>query len=194
MSDLAKSVAPVSPNVATSHTHEADEKSINAVVAVLSSRVETRVKSSEEAKLPNGPDETAPGTPTEHETRVYMTATRVNCNIAFGELAHNLPASHAAKSVTVLVDMLKDIPYIDFEPSLAWDGERSFICRAHSDIMILTCFCGVEWSLPDQLVFSTVSALLKITSAHLESRSVVMEAIVNFSLSIVKQLESDKRE
>lgn len=126
VNDLAKSVAPV-PNVALSpHAREAEEKSIDTVVNVLSSRVETRVKSSDRPgpQLQNGFDaEDLPGTPpTENETRVYMTASRVHCNIAFGELAHNLPPSYAANSVTVLVDILTDIPYIDFEPSLAWEG------------------------------------------------------------------------
>ncbi|KAG8865033.1 phosphatidylinositol-4- kinase, partial [Tulasnella sp. 331] len=163
LTDLAKSVSSAPTTIGANHfQNDSEAKSIDTVVDVLSSRVETRVSASPANKV-ESPDEV-------DETRVFMSASRVHCNIAFGELAYNVPAAHAAKSVSVLVDILRDIPFIDFESSLAWE----------------------EWALPDQLVFSTVSALLRLTAAHLEHRSKVMEAIVQFSLTIVKQLESER--
>ncbi|KAG9010494.1 phosphatidylinositol-4- kinase [Tulasnella sp. JGI-2019a] len=164
LGDLAKSVSSEATNTSINrYENDAEAKSVNTVVGVLSSRVETRVAAADERQW-NSVDERL------DETRVYMSASRVHCNIAFGELAYNVPPAHASKSVAVLVDILRDIPYIDFESSLAWE----------------------EWALPDQLVFSTVSALLRLTSTHLEYRSKVMHAIVVFSLTIVKQLESER--
>lgn len=34
----------------------------------------------------------------------------------------NLPNSHVDETVPVLIDILRDIPYIDFDRCLAWDG------------------------------------------------------------------------
>jgi hypothetical protein len=49
-------------------------------------------------------------------------ASRVRCHIGFGELAMNLPDSHVASTVPVLVDILRDVPLIDFDESLSWEG------------------------------------------------------------------------
>ncbi|KAG8958845.1 phosphatidylinositol-4- kinase, partial [Tulasnella sp. 425] len=97
------------------------------------------------------------------------SASRVHCNIAFGEMAYNIPPEHSTESTAVLIEILKDIPYIDFENSLVWE----------------------DWALPDQLVFSTVSALLKIAATYSEHRSNVMEALRTFSLKIINQLKSE---
>jgi phosphatidylinositol 4-kinase len=53
---------------------------------------------------------------------------------------------------------------------------------------------GEDWALPDQLVFSTVSALLSLASTHKEHRATVMDAIYSFSLKVVQQLETETRE
>lgn len=108
---------------------------------MLSSRVETRVKVPKESKPANGQLDVTLDAP-EDQTRVYMTASRVHCNIAFGELAYNVPSAHAAKTVAVLVDMLRDIPFFDFEPSLAWEGAsypRSWIIQSFADASWLSC-------------------------------------------------------
>ncbi|KAG8969691.1 phosphatidylinositol-4- kinase [Tulasnella sp. 419] len=166
LTDLARTIAS-----STDVGHDQCDASLNSAINVLSSRVQTRVKMDEER-------DSSPGTPEEddateqngaEQTRAFMPASRVHCNIAFGELACNVPASHAANSVSVLVDVLQDIAYIDFEKSLQW----------------------AEWCLPDQLTYSTVSALLRLTAAHPEHRSTVIDAIVQFSLEIVNQLEGE---
>ncbi|EFI28353.1 atypical/PIKK/PI4K protein kinase [Coprinopsis cinerea okayama7 len=62
----------------------------------------------------------------EPTTRVYMSASRVHCNIAFGELVVNFPAIQLGQSIesimAALLDILRDIPFIDFDPSLSWHG------------------------------------------------------------------------
>lgn len=183
LSDLARTVScPTSGwNSATSNTDEG-KKSVNSAIQALSSRVETRVKSPQnETTYVNGSAEST-SNPTEtteddssseqgdvYEPRVFMSASRVHCNIAFGEMASNIPPEHSTESTAVLIEILKDIPYIDFENSLVWE----------------------DWALPDQLVFSTVSALLKIAATYSEHRSNVMEALRTFSLKIINQLKSE---
>jgi phosphatidylinositol 4-kinase len=53
-------------------------------------------------------------------------ASRIQCNVAFGELVANFSDSYISDSidtvVPVLVDMLGDIPFLRFEKTLAWDG------------------------------------------------------------------------
>ena len=58
--------------------------------------------------------------------------SRAQCNIGFAELAVSLPNSHVNETVPVLVDILRDIPYIDFDRCLAWDG-------AYDDIDATVC-------------------------------------------------------
>lgn len=55
--------------------------------------------------------------------RWFQSASRVHCNIAFGEMASNIPPEHSTESTAVLIEILKDIPYIDFENSLVWEGK-----------------------------------------------------------------------
>ncbi|KAG8934422.1 phosphatidylinositol-4- kinase [Tulasnella sp. 417] len=185
LSDLARTVAcPISGWSSVASDNDDGKKSVESAIQALSSRVETRVKSPQhDAAYVNGDPshETTPD-PTEsteddstseegdeYEPRVFMSASRVHCNIAFGEMASNMPPEHATKSTAVLIEILKDIPYIDFENNLGWE----------------------DWALPDQLVFSTVSALLKIAAAYSEHRSNVMDALRNFSLEIINQLKSE---
>ncbi|KAG2046273.1 hypothetical protein BDR06DRAFT_200999 [Suillus hirtellus] len=46
-----------------------------------------------------------------------------------------------------------------------------------------------EWALPDQLVFSTVSALLHICGAHPEHADRAVTSIINFVTDIVQNLK-----
>ncbi|CAE7106800.1 unnamed protein product [Rhizoctonia solani] len=92
--------------------------------------------------------------------------SRVNCNIAFGQFALNCPESHVESTVTVLIGILRDVPHIDYERSLRWS----------------------DWSLPDELVFVTVCALLRLASLHPTYRESVMAAIVTFAEESVKML------
>ena len=47
----------------------------------------------------------------------------MQCNIGFAELAVNLPDVHVEITVPVLVEMLTDIPHIDFDKTLSWEGK-----------------------------------------------------------------------
>ena len=51
-----------------------------------------------------------------------QSAATVQCNIGFAELAVNLSDEHSANTIPVLIDILKDVPHIDFDSSLAWEG------------------------------------------------------------------------
>ncbi|KAG2144576.1 hypothetical protein DEU56DRAFT_790388 [Suillus clintonianus] len=105
------------------------------------------------------------------EPRAFMSEARAHCNIAFGELVANFPEEHIAKHVDtlipVLTDLLRDVPRIDFDRCLSWD----------------------EWALPDQLVFSTVSALLRICSAHPDYADSAITSIITFITDIVANLK-----
>jgi len=46
----------------------------------------------------------------------------VHANIAFGELAPHVPESDIDNTVLMLIAILADVPHIDFEPSLSWQG------------------------------------------------------------------------
>ncbi|KAG9016282.1 phosphatidylinositol-4- kinase [Tulasnella sp. 427] len=185
LSDLARTVScPTTGwHTSTSSTEEG-KKSVDSAIQALSSRVETRVKSpqneiadvtgdsspdNDQNPIEKPEDDSSSEEGDECEPRVFMSASRVHCNIAFGEMASNIPPEHSAKSCAVLIEILKDIPYIDFEHSLVWE----------------------DWALPDQLVFSTVSALLRIAESYSEHRSNVMEALRNFSLKVMNQLDSE---
>ncbi|KAF8759029.1 PI3 PI4-kinase family [Rhizoctonia solani] len=74
--------------------------------------------------------------------------------------------SHVESTLTVLIGILRDVPHIDYERSLAWS----------------------DWSLPDELVFVTVCALLRLASLHPSHRANVMAAIVTFAEESVKML------
>jgi phosphatidylinositol 4-kinase A len=87
----------------------------------------------------------------------------------------------------VLVDVLRDVPFIDFDPCLSWEGD--IICRRL--IFLLTdCFC-TEWALPDQLVFSTVSALLRISSSHGQYGESATTAILDFIAEVVRKINTE---
>ena len=62
--------------------------------------------------------------------RIQPTS-RVHCNIGFAELAVNMPDTLVDETVPVLIEILRDVPYIDFDRCLAWDGESTLhdICQ-----------------------------------------------------------------
>jgi phosphatidylinositol 4-kinase len=127
-------------------------------VKSLSSRALTRSGFSDE-----------PGNVTE---RIYMSATRAHCNIAFGDLVMHFPDPQISTSIEtlmpVLVGMLKDVPFIDFDKSLSW----------------------TDWALPDQLVFSIISALLRVTNEHPGCSEEATSAIFSFVSQTIDQIES----
>jgi phosphatidylinositol 4-kinase A len=47
----------------------------------------------------------------------------------------------------------------------------------------------IEWALPDQLVYSTVSALLRTAAVHPQHRTAALNAIFDFTRTIVQRLE-----
>jgi len=51
-----------------------------------------------------------------------------------------------------------------------------------------------DWSLPDQLAYTTVSALLKLAAVHSEYRDDVMTAITTFTSVLVTKLQDSPRE
>lgn len=56
----------------------------------------------------------------------FQSATRLQCNIAFGELVVNFPDARINTSIhtvmMTLIDILRDVPHIDFDRSLSWTG------------------------------------------------------------------------
>ena len=51
-----------------------------------------------------------------------------------------------------------------------------------------------DWSLPDQLAYITVSALLKLAAVHSEYRDGVMTAVTAFTSVLVDKLQNSSRE
>ncbi|KDR73543.1 hypothetical protein GALMADRAFT_227988 [Galerina marginata CBS 339.88] len=86
---------------------------------LLSHRVQTRVDAKEQG--------VGMERPRDDLERVYMSATRLQCNIAFGDLVINFPDSRISSSIDIviptLIDILRDIPYTDFDKSLSWIGK-----------------------------------------------------------------------
>jgi phosphatidylinositol 4-kinase len=56
-----------------------------------------------------------------------QSASRVRCHIGYGELAMSLPHSFLSNIVPVLIDILRDVPRIDFDESLSWEGTNACI-------------------------------------------------------------------
>ncbi|KAK7038059.1 hypothetical protein R3P38DRAFT_3311292 [Favolaschia claudopus] len=136
---------------------------------IITSKVQTRADPVESVKV-NGDE----GNSHEEdmEQRVFMSASRVHCNIAFGELVVNFPETYIESAIDTLmpalIDVLRDVPYIDFDKCLSWE----------------------EWALPDQLVYSTVSALLRITSSHQQYSEAATNAIFSFISRIVEKINT----
>lgn len=103
----------------------------------------------------------------------------------------NLPHSHVNNTVPVLIDILRDVPYIDFDHCLSWEGMSLTvrISTHHSEPVL-----SLEWAMPDQLVSTTVTALLKIANAHPEYRAGAFKAIVALVTEIVQKFKTADRE
>jgi hypothetical protein len=68
------------------------------------------------------------------------------------------------------------------------DVSHGMVC--HVLYPVLCVIDGLsEWALPDQLVFSTVSALLRICGAHQEYADKVVKFIITFIADIVENLK-----
>ncbi|KAH9998087.1 hypothetical protein BJV74DRAFT_768054 [Russula compacta] len=156
LSDLAVSVGASKDDPA--------DPTIDSSIDLITSHVTTRAVSKEDV---NGID-VDPGL----GQRVFMSASRARCNIGFAELSVNISATLLPTTVPVLLDILRDIPYIDFDMNLTWD----------------------DWSLPDQLAYSTVSSLLKLAAVYSEYRNDVMTAITTFTSVLVNKIQDSPRE
>jgi len=53
-------------------------------------------------------------------------ASRVHCSVAFGELVIKFPESQIKDNIDtlmlVLIDILRDVPFLDFDECLSWQG------------------------------------------------------------------------
>ncbi|KAI0275884.1 atypical/PIKK/PI4K protein kinase [Russula aff. rugulosa BPL654] len=148
LSDLAASVGASKDDPA--------DPTIESSVDLITSNVTTRAISTDDA------DESSVNA--NLEQRVFMA----RCNIGFAELSVNISSTLLPTTVPVLLDILRDIPYIDFDMNLTWD----------------------DWSLPDQLAYTTVSALLKLAAVHTEYGDGVMTAVTTFTSVLVDKLQS----
>ncbi|QRV86070.1 phosphatidylinositol 3- and 4-kinase [Ceratobasidium sp. AG-Ba] len=130
------------------------KEEVDEAIEIITSKVVTR----DVSDVPTNGGEVMP--------KVFMPASRINCNIAFGQFALTAPESHVDSTVTALIGILRDVPHIDYERSLAWS----------------------DWSLPDELVFVTVCALLRLASLHPDYRERALGAIVTFADESVKMM------
>ena len=103
----------------------------------------------------------------------------------------NFPEDHIAQNidtvVPVLVEMLSSVPLVDFDQSLSWQGARRTPTQRSACILIHILS---DWALPDQLVFSTVSALLRITSVHTEYSETAVNAIFAFIAKVIENIQT----
>jgi phosphatidylinositol 4-kinase A len=109
----------------------------------------------------------------------------VHCHIAYGQLAVNLPAGHLGSAIPVLIDILRDVPHVEFDPSLNWTGVSSCRCTNAEGSQSYP----PDWALPDQLVYSTVTALLRLASRDGTPREHIIESIISFicdAVSLIK--------
>ncbi|KAL4067760.1 hypothetical protein J3A83DRAFT_4359655 [Scleroderma citrinum] len=108
--------------------------------------------------------------PDPSQDRIVMSEARALCNIAFGELVVHFPDERIREQKGALIDsllaVLRDAPHIDYDRSLAWE----------------------EWALPDQLLFSTISALLRVSFVNEDSSHLIIDAIACFIAQVVEKL------
>lgn len=116
-------------------------------------------------------------------------ASRANCHIGFAQVAAKLPDPHVDSVVRVLIEVLRDIPRMDFDQCLVWDG--AFTVPFVPVVLVLTN--NVEWAIPDQLVYNTVSSLLRLAASHPGRRLSVTDAILEFAERIVTLLQNEHR-
>jgi len=124
-------------------------------------------------------------------THSCQSASSVHCNIAFGELVVNFSDTHINDSIKtiipVLFDILRDIPYIDFDKSLSWKG--MWTCY-HLFFTLNYTIPTLDWALPDQLVFSTISALLRISNEHPAYGEQATLAIFSFVSQAIQKIHT----
>ncbi|KAL0946563.1 hypothetical protein HGRIS_012767 [Hohenbuehelia grisea] len=154
-------------DIASSVTEEDSEENITHAQELIATKVQTLDKSkSGSFDHVNTGDESEDT----QRPRVFMPASRVHCNIAFGELVSNFPENHVTKNIDTLIpaliEILQDIPFIDFDTSLSWE----------------------DWALPDQLVFSTVSALLHLSRTRSNLASTITTALSEFLAEIATKI------
>ncbi|KAI9571413.1 hypothetical protein HD554DRAFT_2187155 [Boletus coccyginus] len=139
--------------------HEPDTDDFLRIQHLIQSKAQLRLQDNDKS---NGGTNASQG--------MYMTEARAHCNIAFGEMVVNLPESHVRDEVdtliTVLVGVLDDAPHIDYDQPLSWD----------------------EWALPDQLVYWTVSAILRVCSTHPDRVGHAVNTILRFITQVAQKL------
>jgi phosphatidylinositol 4-kinase len=106
----------------------------------------------------------------------------------------NFPTAHIDSTVDSLVpallDILRDVPFIDFERSLSWEGISIGLPSTFLHVKpVIT-----EWALPDQLVYSTVSALLRLSNSHPQYRDSASASVNSFILLAAEKILSEARQ
>jgi phosphatidylinositol 4-kinase A len=86
--------------------------------------------------------------------------------------------------VPALVDIIRDIPYIDFDQCLSWEGTLQ-----GRDVGYYLTNSAIDWALPDQLSYTAVAALLRLGSAHETYRAVATESVFKFAASLVANMK-----
>ncbi|KAK2466763.1 hypothetical protein APHAL10511_001021 [Amanita phalloides] len=107
------------------------------------------------------------------EPKIFMSSSGVRCNAAFSDMVLNAPISylelHIDTLLPILTEMLTDIYRMDFERCIFW----------------------TEWALPDQFIFYTVSAILRLTtSSHQRYSDQAVGAILAFIVQTVKNVKT----
>lgn len=104
--------------------------------------------------------------------RVVMSEVRALNTIAFGELIMHYPDERIRDQedtlTNALLAILRDAPHIDYDRSLSWQ----------------------EWAFPDQLLYSIICALLRISFVNEESAYLIIDAIARFIAQVVEQLKT----
>lgn len=72
----------------------------------------------------------------------------------------------------------------------AWLGRVGILHRDYATSLIVF----IEWALPDQLVYATVSSLLQLASSHPQYSDSILGAILAFSSNIINKLRNSTRE
>ena len=203
LSDLAESVGDVKGQ-------DADADDVVSAIDLITSRVETRQLSKscdEQHGLPNGhavngdshKDDEAVA-----EERVFMV-----CNYSFPPSNHLLiPCSRTLGCNAISV--LRNSPSTCHIRTL----KRQYLCSSISCVTSHTLISivasrgmvrfyslsrgeafldslSLEWAMPDQLVSTTVTALLKIAGAHPKYRRATFDAIVNLVKEIVPRFQTE---
>lgn len=126
LSELAKNVA---------QSVHADDPAAQSGVELLAAKVETR-----DVPLPQANGHSGEQPDPKEQPRVFMvrqawvryrvsltrccpqSASMVHANIAFGELAPSLAVKDVENAVLMLIAILGDVSFIDFDPCLSWSG------------------------------------------------------------------------